>query len=142
MLVVLTKGLTVQHKAISQAAESGQPKPDLIVEFATLVFRVAGEVFPLFSINSPQILMISVLGQDIDSELLHHDLLFMRNSFIWTFIEIVFNRALIIAVGFHFQPVKLDLFGTQGDGLSHYLHPILHGLPWVTKNEFNVDLIA
>src|ERR1700740_3447125 len=141
MLVVLTESLTVQNEAISQAAERGQTKADLIIEFATLVFRIAGEMLPLFGINPPQILVVSIFGQDIDGELLHNDLLFVRNSFVRAFVKIVFNRTLIIAVSFYLQPIKLDLFSAQSYRFSHHVHPIFQGLARVTKNEFDVDLI-
>src|SRR5246500_5062105 len=142
MLVILTEGLTVKNEAVPQAAERRQTKADLVIEFATLVFCIAGEMLPLFSINSPQILMVSVFSQDIDGKLLHHDLLFVRDSFIWAFIKIVFDRALIVAVRFHLQAIKLDLFSAQSSGLSHSINPIFQGLTRVTKNEFDVDLIT
>src|SRR5215469_3961241 len=141
MLVILTEGLTVQNEAIPQAAERSQTKTDLIIEFATLVLRIAGEMLPLFGINPPQILVVTIFSQDIDGQLLHQDLLFVRNSFIRAFIEVVLNRALIIAVSFYLQPIKLDLFSAQGYSLSHHIYPIFQGLTRVTKNEFNVDLI-
>src|ERR1700743_3877818 len=118
MLVVLTEGLTVQNETIPQAAERSQSKTNLIIKFATLVFRIAGKMLRLLGIDPPQILVISIFSQDIDSELLHTNLLFVRDSFIREFIKIVFNRALIIAVSFYLQPIKLDLFGAQSNRLS------------------------
>ncbi len=86
--------------------------------------------------------MVSILGQNIDRQLLHHDGLFVGNHFVWPLLNIVLDWALVIAVRLNLQPVELDLFRSQRDRLSHDVDPILNRLPGMTEYEFDVYLVA
>ena len=104
--------------------------------------RVAGVVLTLFGVDPTQIFVISILGQDIDRELLHHDGLFVGNHFVWSLLDIVLDWTLIIAVCLNLQAIELDLFSAQSDRLFHDVDPVLNRLTRMTKNEFNVHLVT
>src|SRR5260221_8687571 len=78
--VVFAKIFSVENETIAQTAERGQTEPNFIKQLAALVMSIAGIVLAFLGKNPPQIFVVSILGQNIDRQLLHHAGLFVRSE--------------------------------------------------------------
>src|ERR1700730_1273617 len=103
---------------------------------------VTGIVLAFLGIYSPQIFLVSVLGQYINCELFYHDRLVVRRYPVRSLFDEFLDRRLVISVRLDFQPIQLNLFGTQCDSLAHACYPTRKRFTRMSKDELYVYLVT
>src|ERR1700694_1576485 len=123
--VVLLEVRRVEHETVDQAAERRQAKADLIDEPTTLIMSVVRIMLRVPCKHPAQdLLFVTMLAENLDGQLFHYNRVFVSRNRLTLLFQNLLDRSLVVAIGFHLEPVKLYLLDVELALLLNDFRPI------------------